>query len=208
MKVIKFDNFPVFASNAYLLINNDHVLLIDPGYLSKEMIIEINKYSFFDGVVLTHRHFDHIWGLLDVLRLYKDVNIYCYGNEPFFEDSRLNCSFFASPTHQFKEEIDYISLVEGFIKIGDFSLNIIYTPGHTSDSICIEVVNQNIIFTGDTLFRDCIGRCDLPSASYKKMNQSLIKLKSLLMNKQYMIYPGHDKEIDSNTLFKINPYIK
>ena len=74
------------------------------------------------------------------------------------------------------------------IKIGDIVLRIIPTPGHTKNSICL--LGNNFIFTGDTLFKNGIGRTDLPGSSPKEMEESLEKL-SQLIKPGMVIYPGH-----------------
>ena len=78
---------------------------------------------------------------------------------------------------------------------GDISLCVIHTPGHTRGSCCFACENENVMFTGDTLFNGSIGRCDLYGGDYDTMLLSLRKLKSL--NQNYTVYPGHG---DSTTL--------
>lgn len=111
------------------------------------------------AILLTHRHFDHI-GALDLVSKYGEIKIYEYNNiEP-------------------KE-----------YKIGPFNFKTIYTKGHTEDSITYYFENEKIMFTGDFIFENSIGRTDLPTGNYNEM------LKSIDMIKKYdddiLIYPGH-----------------
>ena len=76
-----------------------------------------------------------------------------------------------------------------FINIDDFNCEIIYTPGHKEDSISIYFKEQNIMFTGDFIFKSAIGRTDLPGGDYNEMLKSLTKLKKY--DKNIKIYPGH-----------------
>ena len=62
------------------------------------------------------------------------------------------------------------------VNIGNTTIKMIYTPGHTKGGSCYLVENSNILITGDTLFADCFGRCDLPSSSTEDMVYSLTKL--------------------------------
>ncbi len=114
------------------------------------------------AILLTHRHFDHI-GALDLVSNYGKLKIYEYNNV--------------------KEE-EY--------KIGPFSFKVIYTIGHTNDSITYYFETENIMFTGDFLFENSIGRTDLPTGNYNEM------LKSIELIKKYdddiIIYPGHGNE--------------
>lgn len=125
------------------------------------------------AVLITHSHYDHVGALDDLLKVYN-VDVY-----------------------QFK------NLVEKEYKIGDFSFKVIYTFGHTDDSITFYFENEKIMFTGDFIFENSIGRTDLPTGDFNKM------LKSIEMIRKYddeiVIYPGHGNSTKLG-LEKINNY--
>lgn len=114
------------------------------------------------AILLTHRHFDHI-GALDSISNCGKLKIYEYNN-----------------------------VGEKEYKIGPFNFKIIYTKGHTEDSITYYFETEKIMFTGDFIFENSIGRTDLPTGDYNEM------LKSIDMIKKYpddiLIYPGHGNE--------------
>ena len=97
----------------------------------------------------------------------------------------------------------FIPLKEGKCKIGEFNMNIIYTPGHTNDSICI-VIDDNI-FTGDLIFVNdnelisfdeitkcaSYGRSDLPTSNSVEEKKSIQKIGLLMYNNKYRVYSGH-----------------
>ena len=91
-------------------------------------------------------------------------------------------------------------------KIDKFNFNIIFNPGHSSDSISFYFKKENILFCGDFIFYESIGRCDLPTGDYNIMKESLNKIKSYPLN--MLIYPGHGREttlrheLESNIYFK------
>ena len=117
-----------------------------------------------NGVIITHHHFDHVGALEDILDKY-DTKIY-----------------------------DYYNLDEGENRIGVFVFDVIYTPGHKEDAITIYFKNDKIMFVGDFVFKDSIGRCDLDGGNEKDMNESIMKLKKY--DDDIIIYPGHgDKTI-------------
>ena len=89
---------------------------------------------------------------------------------------------------------DYNNLSEKSYNIGKFSFDVIYTPGHTNDSICFYFKEENIMFTGDFIFKNAIGRTDL-GGNYVDMKKSLNKIKNYSDN--IKIYPGHG---ESSTL--------
>ena len=85
--------------------------------------------------------------------------------------------------------LDKSKLEEKEYNIDNFNFEIIYTPGHKEDSITIYFKEENIMFTGDFIFKGTIGRMDLPGGSQKDMINSLEKMKKY--NKDIKIYPGH-----------------
>lgn len=127
------------------------------------------------GIIITHYHFDHI-GALSKLKSKYNVCVY-----------------------------DINNMNEGENKIDNFIFDVIYTPGHKEDSITIYFKDENVMFTGDFIFMDSVGRCDLPGGNPKEMINSIEKIKKY---ESALIYPGHgDKttlsyEINNNIYFK------
>lgn len=101
---------------------------------------------------------------------------------------------------------DFFNLKEGIHTIGPFTFEVLYTPGHKSDSISIYFKEEKMMFTGDFLFKNSIGRTDFPTGSMKDMRDSLKKVK--VYDPDIMIYPGHGSstilgyEIEKNAYFK------
>ncbi len=98
---------------------------------------------------------------------------------------------------------DYTNLKEGMNNINNFCFEVIYTKGHTDDSICIYFKDYNVMFVGDFIFKNGIGRTDL-GGNIEDMQQSLIKISAYAYNKNIMIYPGHgDLSLLSDELKKL-----
>jgi glyoxylase-like metal-dependent hydrolase (beta-lactamase superfamily II) len=123
-----------------------------------EKITEMLEGLTLVGVIVTHHHFDHIGALKEVLEKYQ-VNLY-----------------------------DISNMKEGDNSIEDFHFKVIYTKGHTSDSITIFFPKEKVMFVGDFVFKNSIGRTDLPSGDYNEMLKSISKLKEY---SDVTIYPGH-----------------
>jgi len=145
--------------NCYIIESDKSCLVVDPGDEFKKIDAEIKLPLL--GVLITHRHFDHIGALEEVIDKYK-------------------CQLF-----------DYYSTDEEEFKVREFSFNVINMPGHTEDSVCYYFPKERIMFTGDFLFKESIGRCDL-GGSEIEMNKSLEKIKKY--PKDIKIYPGHGEE--------------
>ena len=128
------------------------------------------------AVLITHSHFDHIGALRNFLTK-RSIKI--------FKKSSL-------------EEKEYT--------IGDFKFKCIYTPGHSKDSVSFFFEENNCMFVGDFIFKESIGRTDLPGGDNNDMKESLNKL--LTFNESITLYPGHDDETTLKYEKEHNPYLK
>lgn len=128
------------------------------------------------GILITHGHFDHI-GCLQKLE----------------ED-------FHYPVYQ------YSNLKEGNLSIGNFSLEVIFTKGHSNDSVCYYFKENKVMFVGDFIFKGTIGRCDLEGGNFNEMLQSLQKIKQY--NQEITLYPGHGEKTTLQEELENNPYFK
>lgn len=167
----------ILEENCYVLHQNHTCLLIDPGSDFKKIKEKIGNDKIL-GVFVTHVHFDHIGALRDFLN----------------ENHRLKV---------FKKS----NLADGQVMtIGDFTLQAIYTPGHSSDSVSYYFESDNCMFTGDFIFKDTVGRCDLPTGSEEAMDISLKRL-SVYPN-SLALYPGHGDETTLAIEKKNNLYLQ
>lgn len=91
------------------------------------------------------------------------------------------------------------------VAVGDISLRILHTPGHTQGSISL--LGEGMVFAGDALFRGSIGRTDLPTGNMEAMNQSLLE-KLLVLPDETIVYPGHGKATTIGAEKENNPYIR
>ena len=178
----KLDILPIglYEENVYLLHEDGHVLIIDPGCKAKEIQKYIND-EVVDGIILTHGHEDHALGVDDLVDIYH-CPIYMHEDEiPLVNQS------YANDLPYFEVIYNTITPIKEDETIGQFNLHILHTPGHTAGSICIQY--KEYLFTGDTLFAGSIGRCDLYSGDEATMMESLKIFKSL--DHSLQIYPGH-----------------
>lgn len=189
----------LYGENVYLLHENNHVLIIDPGDHAEIISKYIGGNEILDGIILTHGHEDHTKACDDLMDMFLSVKAYIHPNDLQLIDPK-------HPTGSGYDGIVYHhvdELNDGDMKIGIFELKIVHTPGHTSGSVCI--IYRNIIFSGDTLFAGSIGRTDLFSGNESEIIQSLKILSHL--PKDMQVLPGHGPKTTIGHELKMNPFL-
>jgi len=192
------------AGNCHLLIDEDNNSIVVDPCVTYDTVFK-NQDSKLKGVFITHGHFDHI-NCLDSYLNKTDIKFYMHKNaKDKIEDSEKNCSTFTPRPIKFNIPVDRIVFVNENSQVNLLTKKITFieTPGHTDCSICIVV--DDIMFSGDTLFKNSIGRTDLYTANSAKMIDSLNKLKNLKIN--YRVFPGHNEETTLNEEKENNRYL-
>jgi len=195
-----------FASNTYLLINNSDAVIIDASAFAPVVETCQNRNLNVQAIILTHGHFDHT---LELFKLKEKFNapIYIHENDAvMLSDGYLSAYnvFFDNFHYSLRPTPDHIISDYGVLKFGNIFLNYKSLPGHTSGSTVF--YTEDIMFTGDVLFANSIGRCDLPGSDATQMKESLDFFVSLPRN--YQIYSGHGPNADIEYIKKFNYYLK
>jgi len=172
----------------------NEIIIIDPGgeELAIERRIKNRKYNPV-GIVFTHGHPDHTIAGKYLKDKFK-IPVYFHPNEKKLIPIE-----------------DFIPIKEPeSIKIGNQELFVLDTPGHTSGGICLVSYQNKIIFTGDTLFRGSIGRTDLGNGNFYNLVNSIKNkiIRNEKINKNFIIYPGHDEESTINFEIEYNIFRK
>jgi hydroxyacylglutathione hydrolase len=176
--------------NCYFVKYKDCSFLIDPGSEFKKIKeYIINNNEKLDFILNTHGHYDHFAAAADLMKEF-DIPFYIHENEEdILTDPKKNLSSLLSSGELLLQTYTLIrgDIVDNFLDLG---IKIMNLAGHTPGSIIIKIDDD--LFTGDILFKDSVGRTDLPGGSSKKMNESLKIIKSF--EKKLKIYPGHGPE--------------
>jgi hydroxyacylglutathione hydrolase len=183
-------------TNCYLVWNEEtkECLVIDPADDGVSISEEINNKKLkVKAIFLTHGHFDHCLGALD-LKLIYNVDFGCSQKDAFLLERQDETAkhFLKKPIEVpnfIKIDID-LDKIKNF-KLGDEIIKIIKTPGHTPGSVCF-YSSGLLLFSGDTLFKGSRGRTDFKYGSTEKIFESLKKLMKL--NKETLVLPGHGEE--------------
>lgn len=178
--------------------------IIDPGDKSLAILDRIKKLGLtIKCIINTHGHIDHIQGNEWFQQETKAPVIAHYQDQILYEKPRLNMSVLTKACSIKNPDV----LVQEYnsIEIGESSLEVIHTPGHTKGSICL--LGDGYLFTGDTLFAGSIGRTDFPGGSYEQMKESLL-LKLMPLSDDLRVLPGHGPESTLKEEKKTNPFLR
>ena len=194
------------GTNCYLLCNMDikECVLIDPADSQDEISRMIDESGCsLKGILLTHGHFDHIMGLDALLEEYP-VPVYVHEAEKgLIADPKTNLSLTYTNGYVF-EDATYVTDGQKIAAAG-VTFEVLFTPGHTSGGCCYYAETENMLFSGDTLFRCSVGRSDLPTGDETTLIRS-IKEKLLVLPENTVVYPGHMAATTIQTEKTANPF--
>lgn len=212
---IQIDQYVVgmVQTNCYVVVNTQtkECIVIDPGASGKKLAEKIREDGYVPvAVLLTHGHFDHVGAAETVA---KEFGIQIYAHEA--EESTLkqpdknegwmigvNESYYADVYLQDDQELT----------LAGFVIKVLHTPGHTEGGCCYYFKEEAILFSGDTLFAQSVGRTDFPGGSMSQIVRS-IREKILVLVEEgneeadVTVYPGHNDPTTIETERKYNPYL-
>jgi hydroxyacylglutathione hydrolase len=208
---MKLETFTVgpFAENTYLLINRNEAILIDPGFTNRsEMVVmeEALGDAELIGILLTHAHVDHVLGLNQVLQKY-DVPVFLNHSDLFlWENFESQSAMFGIRAGGFSFIPENLGEQERF-QIGHFSMDVLYTPGHSPDHVSLYFPEEGFVIAGDALFRESIGRTDLYKGDFDLLSRS-IRNKLYRLPDDTKVYPGHGPSTTIGYEKKNNGFVK
>lgn len=202
MRVLSLVVGPIMT-NCYILCDEAAKVcaVIDPGDEAGRIEEEIASSGCTPTMILlTHGHFDHCTGVAGLLEKWPELPVYIH--EADVVDTigdQLKFCRLGEKNQRYYHEGDKLT-------VGNLTLDVMETPGHSQGSVSLLVEGQHVIFSGDTLFRGNCGRCDFPGGDYRAMVRSLGRLGKL--EGQYTVYPGHEEATDMDYERKANPYMR
>ncbi|MGE8204505.1 MBL fold metallo-hydrolase [Heyndrickxia sp. NPDC080065] len=195
---MKWQRIPlgILQTNCYLLVGDmKECIVIDPGDEGEKLLTIINDQKLKPiAILLTHAHFDHI-GAVDTIRNAFNIPVYVHKKEAnWLVDPTLNGSeIFMMGRSVQQQPADQLIDNETSLTIGSFTLDIFQTPGHSPGSISFYIKEMGIVFAGDTLFLNSIGRTDLPGGNHQQLLESIEK-KLLVLPEDTIVLSGHGPE--------------
>jgi glyoxylase-like metal-dependent hydrolase (beta-lactamase superfamily II) len=198
-----------YDQNAYCCFDPEarEGVIIDPGLNCEGIVSFLNaELITVTAILLTHGHYDHI---LSARRVSNFTKAALYAH-------RLEAELLADPlmnlSEVFGNEKMSLCVEKQFedgdeIRVGNETLRVIHTPGHTPGGVCFYNERDSIIFTGDTLFWETVGRADLPLGDGYTLTRS-VNEKLLILPGETVVYPGHGRPTDIRHEVMIHSRIK
>lgn len=189
MEIISVDTAG-YESNCYIVSSSSAAVVIDPSTSAERILSELRKRELnICAILLTHGHFDHILRA-DALRAATGAPLCVHAlDAELLSDGAKNASLpFLGRDLRIGEPDSLISDGD-IISVGDESILVIHTPGHTKGSVCFDL--GDAMLTGDTLFSHGFGRCDLYGGDRSALADSIKRLYALSLSSDRKIYCGH-----------------
>jgi hydroxyacylglutathione hydrolase len=206
----------MLACNCYVLAQRQgsDAIVVDPGqraFAPLRRILDENRLTPA-GVLVTHGHIDHIWSAQKVADTFG-CPVYIHPADRFM---------LTDPIRGFGPRIAQIALGTLFreprqvveldrdgavLDIGGIEVAIDHTPGHTRGSVSMRAPAHNLVFTGDTLFKQSVGRTDLPGGSGRDLLESIIT-KLLVLGDDTRVLPGHGEATTIGAERRANPFLQ
>ena len=198
-----------FDVNAYFYIDDatGHGFLIDPGAQPDKVMSVVRRNGWtIEKILLTHGHFDHLLGVNHLVERYGVRFALSSKDEFLLKTASVSAELFGVRAGDLPEKIDVDLDGMPSIKFGETELKIISTPGHTPGHVALYEPTAKVLFTGDTLFRESIGRTDLPGGDYSWIMRSIID-NILPLGDEVKIYPGHGEDSTIGHESMYNPFV-
>ena len=189
-----------------------HCAVVDPGMSSDEGERQLMDYFAGEGItpdaiLLTHGHFDHVWGVERVLKQFP-VPVYLHpGDKGIMTDGAS--AFHGMQSMKFlHHEFPTVDVADGdTVTTGGVTWKVLHTPGHTPGGVCYWSEENGLLISGDTLFAGSIGRTDLEGGDYDQLMTS-IKEKLLNLPGQTDVIPGHGQPTSIAREGMSNPFLE
>jgi hydroxyacylglutathione hydrolase len=182
-------------------------VVIDPGDNIDEILAVLARHSLkVTAIVITHAHIDHIGGAAR-LKAATGAPVYMNQNDQeLYDHLDVQASWLQMETPG-RTQIDVEAREGDSLKLGETAFHVLHTPGHTQGSISLWIPTENKLIAGDTLFRDSIGRTDLPGSDGRQILRS-IHTKLLTLPEDATVVPGHGSNTTIGREKERNPFLR
>lgn len=193
------------GTNCYIVNNEGRGFIVDPGDDGDRIAAAVEQMGVeIEAILITHAHFDHMGAAAEMADKYK-VKVYiCEKEEPTLSDPGVNLSVMAGRAVSYKADV-FLKDEEEF-DVAGLHIRMLHTPGHTPGGCCYYLPYEDVIFTGDTLFNESVGRTDFPGGSMSELVNG-IRNKLMVLPGNTICYPGHNSPTTIENERMYNPYL-
>ncbi|MGT2906372.1 MBL fold metallo-hydrolase [Streptococcus dentiloxodontae] len=201
---------PVAMENTYILENDQACLVIDPGSNQEKILETLQQIQKpVTAILLTHTHYDHIMSVEAIRKHCQQPPVYVAEAEKEWLSSPVN-NLSGLPRHADMADV-IVAPAEHFFQyekpyhLTGFDFKVVPTPGHSIGGVSFIFEHEALVFSGDALFRETIGRSDLPTGDYEQLLNS-IRQKLFTLPNHYLVYPGHGWDTTIGHEKNFNPH--
>ena len=215
---IEHFTFNAFQTRCGVVWDDDKFCaFVDPGCASATEISSLVDFVSSHGlkpvcIMLTHGHFDHIYGVSALSEKFGGLPVYMHKDEKYTmaDTNPYVCGMYGLPLPEvgFVEGPAFKETIEGdVIEVGSLKFQVLETPGHSRGGLCFYEPSEQVLFSGDTLFSGAIGRTDQPGGDYDLLMKSIFE-KLMELDGQVTVIPGHGPCSDIATERMTNPFLQ
>lgn len=210
--LIHIFTFNAFAENTYVLYDETReCAIVDPGCYDKDEQEALAGFIRTENLtpvrlINTHCHIDHVLGIPFICETYGLQPEIHKGELPVLQYAEQIGLMYGTPVEHMPAPGKFLD--EGdIVHFGNTQLEIFYTPGHSPASICFYHRGSKQLISGDVLFKESIGRTDLPGGDYETLMQSIFN-KLMILDDDVKVYPGHMDSTEIGTERRWNPFLQ
>jgi len=194
--------------NSTILFSNSEAFIFDPGADAKILKQMLEKKRLkLNGIFLTHGHIDHFGAVKFLKEYFPETKVYLNPKDKFLLSDELWPGFAQYLKAELNPPIDCFLKEGDKLNLGNLSIEVYETPGHTPGSVVFYISELELLIVGDLLFKGGIGRWDLPGGNLEELKKSLKKVFSLFPDATKVI-PGHYELTTLGYERKNNPYVR
>lgn len=210
---LKAFTFNAFQENSYLITNDkNQCWIVDPGMYDNSETIQFNQYLAAHGlqpvsIINTHSHLDHIFGVQALKDRYKIPFGIHEKDLPVLKGAPTSAMIFGFGDFMTAPEQDFFINEKEPLKLGDDTLEVRFTPGHSPGSVVFYYPEGKWLIGGDVLFNGSIGRTDLPGGNFDTLINS-IRTQVFTLPEDTVVHSGHGPSTTVGEEIRSNPFLQ